>query len=187
MLNMFFRAVVLLGATLLLACSDDADPSENAARVALRSGEVFVNPVFPCPTERVVEPGTGYPHPVRQFPATSEPEQSVAHLKDFCVRMQERFATSGMSRDEAARVYDAIPTVLHIADEAYGMPSPDEKPPPPVDLQSRVMLRKVGEDQYELFYYTIGCGRNYSWYELVLTESGAQVREIESWSETFPC
>ena len=101
--------------------------------------------------------------------------------------MQERFADSGMTVSEAGRVYEAIPSVLHISDESYGMPSPDDPPIPPVDLESRVMLRKIAEDRYELFFFQIGCGRHYLLYELDLTAPKAMARKIESWSEIFPC
>jgi hypothetical protein len=77
--------------------------------------------------------------------------------------------------------------VLNIRDEAYGMPSPDVPPPPPVVLESRVMLKKIAPDLFELFFYQIGCGRHYSLYELDLTGAEPLARKIESWSETFPC
>jgi hypothetical protein len=101
--------------------------------------------------------------------------------------MAERFTESGMTETEAKRVYGAIPSVLTISDESYDMPSPDDPAIPPVVLESRVMLRKVAEGRYELFFFRIGCGRNYSLYELDMTDKGVFAREIESWSERAPC
>jgi hypothetical protein len=170
----------------ILACSGDPDSSRHDASLGVDS-LTFQNPEFECATENLVEPDQGYPHPVRQFPFTPEPDRPVAELEDFCARMQERFAEPGLTDSEARSVYEVIPTVLNIQDEPYGMPSPEQPPPPEVELTERVQLRKIEEDRYEIFFFTIGCGRNYSLYELTLTETGAEVRPIERWSESSPC
>lgn len=176
-----------LSVFLLVACSKESNPSNNAEPESAAGEEPFVNPVFECGSKNVVEPGEGYPHPLQQFPFTDKQERSVAELQNFCERMQTRFAESGMTDEEAQRVYEAIPRVLNIADESYGMPPDDAAAPGPVDLSTRVMLRKLGEDRYELFYFTIGCGRNYSLYEIDLSETEPQQKQIEEWSETSPC
>ena len=145
------------------------------------------NPVFECPTSTIVEPGNGYPHPIQQFPVSTQPERSVAQLREFCARMTERFSTPNLSRAEALRVYAEIPKVLTIADGSYGTPDPSAPLPPPVNLPDRVRLRRIGVDRYELFYFTIECGRNYRHYEITLTPSSPVLRELETWSEAFPC
>lgn len=185
---MFARMLVLVAIVIQCgACVGESGSSQNTAPKEVRGEDDFVNPVFACPSGNVVEPGEGYPHPLQQFPITEQPERSVAQLQDFCARMQERFSGVEMSVAEAQRVYEAIPQVLNIRDESFGMPSPEDAPIPEVDLTARVMLRKVSEERYELFYYTIGCGRTYSLYEIELKASGALVREIEIWSESSDC
>ncbi len=179
---------ILLSIAVFGACENDSPPSHTKAiSVDSHKDEVFVNPEFECATDDVVEPGEGYPHPLQQFPRSSEVERTIAQLEEFCARMRERFAESGLTVAEAGRVYEAIPTVLNISDGSYGMPPHDGPEIPPVDLESRVMLRKIAEDRYELYFYQIGCGRNYSLYELDLSHPEAKIREIESWSESFPC
>ena len=169
------------------ACTGESGSAQSADPKEARNEDVFVNPTFECPTDKIVEPKDGYPHPRQQFPVTEQSERSVAQLQDFCARMQERFAGAELSLAEAQRVYAAIPQVLSIQDESYGMPSPEDPPVAELDLSTRVMLRKLAENRYELFYFTIGCGRTYSLYEIELNESGAQVRQIEVWSESSDC
>ncbi len=166
------------------ACSGGSDPNDESDA---RLGDMHVNPEFECPTAEVVETDMGYPHPVLQYPHSEPPERSVAELQAFCRRVQELFADSGLTESEARRVYAAIPTVLAITDDPVGMPSSDDPPQPPVDLTSRVMLRKIDEDIYEIFYYTFGCGRNYFVYEIDLSGQGARARPVEAWSESQPC
>jgi hypothetical protein len=178
---------LIMISALLGACGGDSDqPSERVSKIEPGPDETFVNPEFECPSANVVEPGEGYPYPLQEFPRSVDPNRSVAQLEEFCTRMAARFAESGLTVAEAKQVYEAIPAALTIRDEPYDMPSPDEPPLPPVDLESRVMLRKVGEGRYELFYFTIGCGRDYSLYELDLT-GNAQARQIESWAERAEC
>lgn len=182
--------IIPLFLLLAVVCGCESEPLPSQSKVGaavLQSDEDFVNPEFECPTGDVVEPGEGYPHPIQDYPHSPPGERTIAQIEGFCTRMQERFAESGLTVTEAARVYEAIPTVLNIRDESYGMPSPDVPPPPPVDLESRVMLKKIAADRYELFFYRIGCGRHYSLYELDLTGAEAKARKIESWSEIFPC
>ncbi len=75
---------------------------------------------------------------------------------------------------------------LYLHNETYGMPGPER--PKPFIFEKQVMLRKVTEEKYEIFYYHIGCGRNYTHREIYL-ENGkiVQVARVESWSESFPC
>lgn len=186
---MILRFIPLfLALTFLFGCGGDPDqPQGTVIKVEPVDHEVFINPEFGCLSASVVEPGEGYPHPLQDFPRSADPERSVSQLEDFCGRMAERFAESGMTETEAKRVYGTIPSVLTISDESNDMPSPDDPAIPPVVLESRVMLRKVAEGRYELFFFRIGCGRNYSLYELDLTDEGVFAREIESWSERDPC
>lgn len=169
-------------------CENEPLPSQNkAGEVVLQGDEVFINPEFECPTGDVVEPGEGYPHPFKVFPHSPPGERTIAQLEGFCERMRERFSESGLTVTEAGRVFEAIPTVLNIKDGSYGMPGPGNPQLPPVDLETRVMLKKIAADRYELFFYQIGCGRHYLLYELDLTGGEAKARQIESWSENYPC
>jgi hypothetical protein len=179
---------LLLSLAVFGACENDAPPpGDKVIEVGAPNDEVFVNPEFECATDDLVEAGEGYPHPLKQFPRSREVARTIAQLEDFCSRMQERFAEPGLTVAEAERVYEVIPTVLNISDGSYGMPGPGGSEIPPVALESRVMLRKIADDRYELYYYQIGCGRNYYLYELDLSLPDPVTRLIESWSESFPC
>ena len=143
---------LLLSLAVFGACENDAPSSgDKVIEVGAPKDEVFVNPEFECATEEVVESGEGYPHPIKQFPRSREVARTIAQLEDFCSRMQERFAEPGLTVAEAGRVYEVIPTVLYINDGSYGMPSPGDPKIPPVALESRVMLRKIADDRYELY------------------------------------
>jgi hypothetical protein len=187
-----FMMIKMIPLFLLLAavggCENEPLPSQDKLAEAVSpSDEVFVNPDFICATTDLVEPGEGYPHPFQDHPFSQRGERSIAQLEGFCQRMQEHFSESGLTVTEAARVYEAIPAVLTITDGSYGMPPDNESPRGPVVLEERVMLKKVAENRYELFFYRIGCGRHYSRYELDLTGPEPEARILERWAEMFPC
>lgn len=149
----------------------------------------FRNPKFSCPSSDVVE---GY---YQQYPF--EPQQkSVTELEDFCARMKQRFANSNMTNKEAEQFYTLLKEtngqwlpdghLLYLHNESYGMPGPER--PKPFVFEKQVMLRKVTEEKYEIFYYHIDCGRNYTHEEISLDNGNiTQVTTVEIWSESYPC
>jgi len=156
----------------------------------------FRNPTFRCPSSDIVEPDSGdYPYPVKGYPSPSE-KKSVAEIKAFCNKMREHFAASNMSFEEAKQFRTLLEITngnllpsgyhLYLDNEDYGMPGGDM--PEPFDFEKQVMLKSVSESEYEIFYFHIGCGRNYT-HEKVHLESGTiiQVTLLERWSESYPC
>jgi hypothetical protein len=183
--NIFVIALWLLVlATILLLGGCASSPSAT-----------FSNPKFPCPSSDVVEPDAGYPHPAQQYPP--EPEiKSVAELKDFCARMKERFADSNMTIREAKEFYALLEknnakrlpdgNLLSFGNGSYGMPGLERLKP--FVFEKQVSLKKITAEKYEIFYYFIGCGLNYT-HEEILLEDGKirQLTPIEIWSEMYPC
>ena len=154
---------------------------------AIAGNITFENASFPCPSDQVREPGQGYPYPIRQD--TGE-QKSVSELEEFCSRMKQRFSQSGMNVTEAAKIFsllkadnnDKLPW-LH--NECYGMPVCE---PEPFVLDRQVMIKKIDDKEYELFYYFIGCGTNYHHLKIFMEQNRIARYEIfERWSESFPC
>jgi hypothetical protein len=155
----------------------------------------FRNPQFRCPSSGVVERDEGYPYPVRQYPQETHPT-TIAELKDFCVRMKQRFANSNMTVKEAENVYallketngKSLPDghVLIFHNETYGMPGPEQ--PKPFVFEKQVMLRKITTEKYEIFYHFVGCGHNYL-VEEIRIENGEITGDtlVEGWRELYPC
>lgn len=151
----------------------------------------FRNPSFRCPSREVVESSRGYP-----FPQSKDGVKSVKDLKAFCKRMSERFDESNLTVGEADRFYALLrannETVLpggqflFFSNGTYAMPGPEA--PEPFVFEKQVKLKKLSDDRYEIFYYHIDCGRNYSHMEFYL-QDGALVdyEYLDSWGESFPC
>jgi hypothetical protein len=154
----------------------------------------FKNPSFRCPSGDVVEPEKGNPFPVQAYPPPGG-QRSVAELKDFCRRMKQRFADSNLTVEEADQFYALLKSidekrlpsgqVLSFANGNYGFPTGRGDP---FVFEKQVMLRKVSEENYEIFYYFIDCGCNYVHLEIHLNGGSlVKVVKLESWSESYPC
>ncbi|MCL7453987.1 MAG: hypothetical protein M8467_13170 [Anaerolineae bacterium] len=161
---------------------------------ASKSSATFKNPKFRCPSRDVVEPGEGYPFSVQAYPSPGG-QRSVAELKDFCQRMRQRFADSNFTNEEAAQFYallkeideKRLPSgqVLSFANGTYGFPTGSGDP---FVFEKQVMLKKISEQKYEIFYYYIGCGRWYTHLEIHLDRGNViEVVTLESWGESYPC
>lgn len=148
----------------------------------------FINPVLPMdfPSDRVVEPGEGFPFPYKQFPYDESGERSVAELEKFCHDIKVLFSYSLLNDSTADSLYDYLES-LEIKDGSYGMPGawPD---PGPFIVRERIMLRKSGENEFEVFYYQVGCGINYYHQRIRFIDGEFQLPDIiEVWSESYPC
>ena len=153
-----------------------------------RAQQPFVNDLFACPSQGIVEPKEGYPYPFKQYPYEEDGSRSVAQLASFCQEMEDKFSNSNMSVAEAEALYAALDSTLTIRDESYGMPSPNAPPHAPVKIRERVAVRKLDDSTYELFFYDIGCGKNYSYTRAKRDENDkVQLTPIESWGESYPC
>ena len=147
----------------------------------------FENLIFPCPTDQVREEEQGYPYPIRQD--TGE-HKSVSELEEFCSRMNQRFSQSGMNVTETAEIYSLLKADNNVNlpwlhNECYGMPVCVEEP---FVLEKQVMIKKIDNEEYELFYYWIGCGTNYHHMKIFIEQNKIARYEIfEWWSENYPC
>jgi len=90
-----------------------------------------------------------------------------------------------MTVDEADQFYDLLEDLVTITDGSLGMPLKEEVPPP-VDYRQRVLVRKEGVGNYEIFYYVIGCGVTYHWIELKRFGPDWRVFDIDKWRENNP-
>jgi hypothetical protein len=151
----------------------------------------FRNPKFRCPSRDVVEPGRGYP-----YPQSSDGKKSVRELKDFCATMDRRFNESNLTVEEAEHFYDLLKAnnrtslpggqYLFFANGTYGMPGPEV--PEPFIFEEQVRLKKLSSEKYEIFYYHVDCGLNYTHMEFYLKD-GVLVGYgyLDTWQENFPC
>jgi hypothetical protein len=111
-----------------------------------------------------------------------------AGIKDFCARMQEYFAESGMTPEEARKVYDMLLESGMLQDESFGMPSPDDPPARITDFSTRAALLKSDENNYEIFIIITGGGKTYmhaafSWPD---RPTDLQLFPIEVWRASYP-
>jgi hypothetical protein len=170
---------------LLFACGCVTNPSA-----------IHTNPDFSCPTSRIVEAATGYPNPIKQYPLVPNAyHKSVAELKDFCLRMKQLFAESNLTISEASQFYTLLEKTngkelangnhLFLGNECYGMPMCNKEP---FVMKRQVMLKKITDDEYEVFFYHIGCGINYTHSKIHLKQGGiTDISLVEDWSESSPC
>jgi len=110
--------------------------------------------------------------------------------------MDQRFNESNLTVEEAGRFYALLKDnnetmlpggqFLFFSNGTYGMPGPER--PDPFVFEEQVRIRKLDERKYEIFYYHIGCGRNYTYMEVYL-EDGALIgyNVLETWIESYPC
>jgi hypothetical protein len=74
---------------------------------------------------------------------------------------------------------------FYLQNECYGMPVCD---PIPFSMEQQVMLKKINNEEFEVFYYRIGCGTNYTYMRIFIEEGKiSRVDHLDSWSESFPC
>jgi hypothetical protein len=170
--------VVVLILLLTSSCTSDAS-------------DTFKNPDFSCPSSKVVEPTAGYPHPIQQYPfAPNDYARSVTELQDFCSRMKQHFANSNLKTSESEQFYSLLRednnnTIPWLHNECYGMPGCERKP---FVINEQVMLKKITDEKYQVFYYYIGCGVNYDYMEIYLKQGNIDKYVLlERWSESFPC
>ena len=176
---------------LLLASGCVYNPS-----AAYNPSAVYMNPDFSCPSSKIVEPDTGYPFPIQQYPfVPNDSQKSVTELKDFCARMKLLFEESNLTVREAGQFYALLEgsngkvlpggPQLFLHNDCYGMPLCDVEP---FVMNKQVMLKKVTNDEYEIFLYDIYCGINYTHWAIHL-ELGVitGITLVDRWSESFPC
>lgn len=109
-------------------------------------------------------------------------------LKDFCARMQEHFAASNLSPEEAGKVYDMLLDSGMLQDESFGMPSPDAPTAKITDFSTRAALLKTAENNYEIFIIRTGGGKTYMHAAFSRPDGPAQLQlyPIEVWRASYP-
>lgn len=141
----------------------------------------FVNPKIRCPLFL-------NPRPPGLEPRKGQQKRPLSELIRFGKKIGLRFSDSGLTVSEADSFYALLERNLNIRDDSFGMPSPNAHPQGPVDLRKRVMVKRVSQNEYEIFFYRIGCGVSY-FYQKVIVEGGKIIsrKNIEHWRESYPC
>lgn len=150
--------------------------------------DVWINPNIECTFSTSETPIKQYPY--QHNLSTDEMKDSEGFL-DFCTRMENTFSDSGIKIKEANIIYGLIHEADYVKDGSYGMPSPGVPPRPRLsiwDIKKRVAIRKVNDNQYEIFYSEISCGTNYEFIMLEIQNNEIiNQQRIEAWSASYPC
>ena len=137
--------------------------------------------------------------PIQQYPYHPDLEDHERNdpdgFIDFIQRMNINFEESGYSKTEAEIIYQMIFDHHLVVDESYGMPSPEEviEQPELSEIKQRVMIKKKSINELEVFYWNIGCGRNFHHQKVRFNEETMQLiesdenQELERWSLLYPC
>ena len=112
-------------------------------------------------------------------------------LASFCDRMNNRFAKSGLSTSDAAKVYQRISNSGLNLDESFGQPDPavDIPETSKTKLTERVAILKVSDSSYEIYYIKTGCGKTYFHGKFTIHDNSQNlnIEPIEVWQAAFPC
>jgi hypothetical protein len=160
------------------------------------------NPRFKCPALDLVEFGhdlaDNYPFPIRIHPWSTPTERSsttVADFEAFCSRMEERFASSNMSYKQAYWLHSLlvkmnnqdIPSGTRLLLYNSGAGAPAQRPGK-FAIEKQLQLKHVRDDEYEIFFWSTGCGINYAHQRLRLQRDQlVEVTRLEAWSESVAC
>jgi hypothetical protein len=148
----------------------------------------YINPSYSFPSPYIKEKGYGYPYPSRIYPGLQREINKLEKFLEFCDYIKKQFTDSDMTIKEAEEFYGILEKYLKIRDEYYGMPAPNSPEPKPVKLKDRVMIKKLNDTQYVIFYYEIGCGCTYIYSEGIMDSEGKiNIENIEVWKENNPC
>ncbi len=109
--------------------------------------------------------------------------------------MKQLFAESNLTASEAKQFYSLLEETkgkelpdgnqLFLGNGCYGMPGCAVEP---FVMDKQVMLRKITDDEYVIFFYHIECGINYTHLAIHLEQGEiVGITLVESWSESYPC
>ena len=109
--------------------------------------------------------------------------------------MNINFEESGYSKTEAEIIYQMIFDHHLVVDEYYGMPSPEViiEQPDFGEVKKRLIIKKISNNELEVFYWYIGCGRKFIHQKVRFNEETRQLiesdenQEIECWSLSYHC
>ena len=152
------------------------------------SDKEYINPSYSFPAPHIKEKDHGYPYSSRVYPSPDRGINQLPKFIKFCDHIKKHFIESNMTIEEADEFYALLERHLKISDGYYGMPSPSLPKPKPVKLKDRVMIKKLNDTQYTIFYYEVGCGCSYIYSEVVKdSEDKLKIEKIEVWKEHNPC
>ncbi len=118
-------------------------------------------------------------------------KDALETLAKFCERMNEGFAQSTISKEDAISVYEMLYASGVLFNESVGMPDPDM---PSIQesmeaFMQRIAIQKISEDTFYIFYVRAGCGFTYFFGQFTLPESPIHLNlyPIEVWRASVPC
>ncbi len=178
----FLIAALLVLAIMLPGCKSSRKKMKTAQNQELA---IWVNPQI-LPAYHPAAEGI-----FMQYPEISDAGMDTAGLEGFCNRMNELFRESGIGYTDALVIYLLLHESGLLANESIGMPDPEE---PLVresmdSFQSRVALKRIDENSYEIFYRRTGCGYTYVYGTFVLPSDthSLSIAPIETWRISVPC
>lgn len=100
--------------------------------------------------------------------------------------MADHFLESNLDSSEAEMVFCLIEQQVTFYDESYGMPGKGEIKEQR-DPRSRILLRKMENNKYDIFYMVIGCGAKFFYSSLTILNEKIIVTPKDYWRESNPC
>lgn len=149
------------------------------------SDEEYINPRSGILFKKVKEKGDGYSYAARIYPY-SQSMYTVTAFNMFCSLIESRFEYSNLTNEEAEKIY-AMLDEFEYHEEQWGFPSPDIKKSK-FNVRKRIMLKKISNSNYEIFYHLTGCGATI-YYSRITVSNGKifNKQPIEKWRIRYPC
>ncbi len=149
------------------------------------SNEEFINPKSGILSKRVKEKGDGYPYAARIYPY-SQSMYTVTAFNMFCSLIESRFEYSNMTNEEAEKIYTMLDE-FEYREGQWGFPSPDIKKRK-YNVRKRIMLKKISNSNYEIFYHLTGCGATIYYSRITVINGKIHNKQpIEKWRIHSPC
>ncbi|HSV89135.1 MAG TPA: hypothetical protein VLH61_10890 [Bacteroidales bacterium] len=127
----------------------------------------------------------------RQGETPEENGGGSSGLVGFLQRKNEMFSSSGISPEEALRVYQALFKAGMIKNESVEMPDPDNPVPDESleEFKSRVAIKSNPAGGFYVFFRKSGCGFTYFFGTFALDPAtGAiAIQPVEVWRTKVPC
>ena len=149
--------------------------------------EEYINPSYSFSSREIKEKGQGYPHAIRIYPGGDRSFKTKNRFLRFLDYVKKEFKESNMTVKEAEDFYALLKNHIEITDGYFGMPSPNLPRPKPVVFEERVMIKKLNDSQYTIFYYRVGCGCRYIYSEVIKKGEELKFEDIEVWALRYPC
>ncbi len=145
----------------------------------------YTNPELGILSIIVKEKEDGLPYVKRTFPKITS-NQMVNKFYDFCTQIKMNFTSSNMTIEEADKLYSILDNYDY-HEESWGMPSPDYKIPE-FDVRKRIMIKKITNSTYEIFYSLSGCGAKVIYSRILVNGDKILYREnIQLWRIYSDC